>query len=313
MRLTRPPMLRPTRDGSGRSGLRGVIAAVVTPLSERGPDATRLVTLAQHLLNSGCDGLNVLGTTGEATSLSVDERMAVMSALAAADLPMNRLLVGTGAAALADAVNLSRHAAALGFAGILVLPPFYYKNVTTAGVLAYIRSIADATRETSVPIYLYNFPALSGVAYSLPLIGLLLKELGGRIAGLRDSSGDAEYVKDAASLWRSFDVFPSNEAYLLEAHSGVFAGCISATANLNFRHCAKAYRDGDSAALMRATAIRQIFEGLPLVSGVKHLMSEIYGDPSLARVLPPLSPLTQAEGEKVSSRFSEYLTIHGQL
>lgn len=295
-----------------KSRLRGVIAAIVTPLGKRGADTARLITLARHLLSSGCDGLNVLGTTGEATSLSVDERMAVMSALATADLPMHRLMVGTGAAALTDAINLSRHAAALGFAGILVLPPFYYKNVTSAGVLEYIRYIADATHQASTPIYLYNFPALSGVPYSLPLIAELLREFGGRIAGLKDSSGDIAYAKEAASLSHSLDVFPSNEAHLLAARSGAFAGCISATANINFRHCAKAYHGGDEAALALAVAIRKIFDGLPLVPAIKHLMAEIHGDPSLASVLPPQSALGPSEIKTVLARFSEYTMAHGQ-
>src|SRR5689334_174284 len=107
--------------------LNGVIAAIATAVGTDGaPDCARSVALAKHLLANGCDGLNVLGTTGEATSFSVAQRMAVMSAYQAAGLPMARLMVGTGAAALADAVALTRHAAALGFAGALVLPPFYY-------------------------------------------------------------------------------------------------------------------------------------------------------------------------------------------
>jgi 4-hydroxy-tetrahydrodipicolinate synthase len=300
-------------DAKDPSRLRGVIAAIVTPLGGRGPDTTRLVTVARHLLSSGCDGLNVLGTTGEATSLSVDERMGVMSALARAGLPMHRLMVGTGAAALTDAMNLSRHAAALDFAGILVLPPFYYKNVTVAGVLGYLRHIADATREASMPIYLYNFPALSGVPYTLPLIASILEEFGGRIAGLKDSSGDVAYAKEVASLSPSLDVFPSNEANLPAARAGVFAGCISATVNINVGHCAKAYREGDEAALGRAIAIRKIFDGLPLVPGIKYLMSRIHGDPSLAAVLPPLAALTRSEVETVLTRFDEYMTVHGQL
>src|SRR4029077_17744602 len=109
--------------------LRGVIAAIATPIDEAGtPDTARATKLARFLLDNGCDGLNVLGTTGEATSFSLDERKRVMSAYKDAGLPMERLMVGTGAAAVSDAVALTRHAAAVGFAGALVLPPFYYKG-----------------------------------------------------------------------------------------------------------------------------------------------------------------------------------------
>src|ERR1044071_2436451 len=144
--------------------LKGVIAAVATAVDQSGaPDAARSVKPARFLLDTGCDGLNVLGTTGEATSFSLEQRKAVMTAYKQAGLPMDRLVVGTGAAATADAVALTRHAAELGFAGALVLPPFYYKGVPDDGLAAYIDTIVSATAATPIPIYLYHFPAQSGL------------------------------------------------------------------------------------------------------------------------------------------------------
>src|ERR1700735_5941722 len=126
--------------------LGGVIAAITTAIDDKGePDSARSTTLARSLLANGCDGLNVLGTTGEATSFSLDQRRRVMSAYAAAGLPLDRMMVGTGAAAVADAVALTKHAAELGFAGALVLPPFYYKGVHDDGLVASIDAIANAT------------------------------------------------------------------------------------------------------------------------------------------------------------------------
>src|ERR1700722_14724351 len=146
--------------------LRGVIAAIPTPVNSVGnPDHARFLALARALLADGCDGLNVLGTTGEATSFTSEQRMGVMHA-AAKGLPLERLMVGTGAAAVSDAVRLTRYAGELGFAGALWLPPFYNKNVTDEGVTSYVAAVANATAETEIPLYLYNFPALSGVAYS---------------------------------------------------------------------------------------------------------------------------------------------------
>src|SRR5918996_5533667 len=122
--------------------LTGVIAAVATAVDATGaPDAARSVKLARFLLDTGCDGLNVLGTTGEATSFSLEQRKRVMSAYAEAGLPGERLMVGTGAAAVADAVALTRHAAELGFAAALVLPPFYYKGVPDDGLVAYVDTL----------------------------------------------------------------------------------------------------------------------------------------------------------------------------
>src|SRR5215475_10909297 len=128
------------------SKLTGVIAAVATAVDESGaPDAARSVKLARFLLDTGCDGLNVLGTTGEATSFSLEQRKRVMTHYRDAGLPLDRLMVGTGAAATADAVALTRHAAALGFAGALLLPPFYYKGVPDDGLAAYVGAIVEAT------------------------------------------------------------------------------------------------------------------------------------------------------------------------
>ncbi|HSP51226.1 MAG TPA: dihydrodipicolinate synthase family protein [Pseudolabrys sp.] len=279
-----------------RKTLSGVIAAVATPIGEDGaPDLKRAVNLARYLLDNGCDGLNVLGTTGEATSFSRDERKAVMSAYKAAGLPLDRLMVGTGAAAVSDAVALTRHAAELGFAGALVLPPFYYKGVPDDGLLAYIDTLVQATADQPIPIYLYHFPAMSGLPWHVTLIKRLLESFPSRIVGLKDSSGDMAYARSAAAISPDFAVFPSTEAALLEARSGAFGGCISATANLNADLCARAWRAGDAGALDAAVAIRKLFDGKPLVSGVKALLAHIHDDPALARVKPPLSALSVSD------------------
>jgi 4-hydroxy-tetrahydrodipicolinate synthase len=276
--------------------LSGVIAAISTPVQEDGaPDTARATKLARYLLDNGCDGLNVLGTTGEATSFSLDERKRVMSAYKDAGLPMDRLMVGTGAAAVSDAVALTRHAASLGFAGALVLPPFYYKGVPDDGLAAYIDTIVKATDDSRLPIYLYHFPAQSGLPWHVELIKRLRKNHASRIVGLKDSSGDMAYARSAAAIDPDFAVFPSTEACLLEARSGAFAGCISATANLNADLCGRAWRTGDAAALEAAVTIRKLFDGKALVSGIKALLSHIHGDPALARMKPPLAAFPAAD------------------
>lgn len=276
--------------------LRGVIAAIATPIDECGaPDLKRATNLARYLLDSGCDGLNVLGTTGEATSFSRDERMAVMSAYKAEGLPLERLMVGTGAAAVSDAVALTQHAAELGFAGALILPPFYYKGVPDDGLVAYIDIVVKETSRYPIPIYLYHFPAQSGLPWHPALVKRLLGTFPSRIVGLKDSSGDMAYAHAVAAISRDFAVFPSTEAVLLDARGGAFAGCISATANLNADLCARAWRAGDVGALDAAVAIRKLFDGKPLVSGVKALLAHIHGDPALARVKPPLAAFSAAD------------------
>ena len=280
--------------------LSGVIAAIATPIDESGaPDPKRAVNLARYLLDNGCDGLNVLGTTGEATSFSVDERKGVMDAYKANGLPMHRLMVGTGAASVTDAVALTRHAADLGFGGALVLPPFYYKGVPDDGLAAYIEALVKATDQKPIPIYLYHFPAMSGLPWHVAVIRRLLDTFSSRIAGLKDSSGDMAYARSAAAISKNFAVFPSTEACLLEARRGDFAGCISATANLNADLCARAWSGGDTTALDAAVTIRKLFDGKPLVPGVKALLAHIHGDAGLSRVRPPLAAFSAADRASV--------------
>ncbi len=284
--------------------LGGVIAAIATPLDDHGSiDAARFVQLADHLLANGCDGLNVLGTTGEATSFTVEERLALMDAIAASGLDLKRMMVGTGAAAVGDAVRLTGAAAALGFAGALVLPPFYYKGVSNEGIVDYFAPIAAATAVSALPLYLYNFPAMSGVAYTPDLVRALIAAYPGRIAGLKDSSGDLNYAKEIAAIDPAFAVFPSNEAVLLDARRGDFAGCISATANLNAPFCARAFHDGDEVALKTAIAIRALFDGKALVPGVKAVLAHIHGDERLAAVKPPLREVSKAEKADYASAY----------
>jgi 4-hydroxy-tetrahydrodipicolinate synthase len=274
----------------------GVIAAIATPIDETGaPDLARAIKLARFLLDNGCNGLNVLGTTGEATSFSLAERKSVMDAYKANGLPLERLMVGTGAAAVSDAVALTKHAAELGFAGALVLPPFYYKGVPDDGLAAYIDTLVQATASAPIPIYLYHYPAMSGLPWHVALIDRLLKAHPTRIVGLKDSSGDMAYARAAAAVKPGFAVFPSTEAALIEARRGEFAGCISATANLNADLCARAWATGDTVALEAAVAIRKLFEGKPLVPGVKALLAHIHGDPALARTKPPLAMFPAAD------------------
>jgi 4-hydroxy-tetrahydrodipicolinate synthase len=282
----------------------GVVAAIATPVQATGaPDTERATKLARFLLDNGCDGLNVLGTTGEATSFSLAERKEVMSAYKAAGLPLAGLMVGTGAAAVADAIALTRHAAELGFGGALVLPPFYYKGVPDDGLVAYIDAIIAATAQQPIPLYLYHFPAQSGLPWHIDLVRRLLAAHGSRIVGLKDSSGDMDYARSIAALSPDFDVFPSTEACLLDARGGAFAGCISATANLNADLCARAFRTGDKAALDAAVTIRDLFKGKALVSGIKALLAHIHRDEALARTKPPLTAFSAADAAAATAGY----------
>ena len=286
--------------------LSGVIAAIATAVGDQNePDTARSTALAKFLLANGCDGLNVLGTTGEATSFSLDQRKRVMTAYRDSDVPLERLMVGTGAASVADAVALTRHAAELGFAGALVLPPFYYKGVPDDGLVAFIDTIVAATAETADPDLSLSFPGPVGPAVAPQAGETAARCAWRRIVGLKDSSGDMAYAREMAALSPSFSVFPSTEAVLLDARAGTFAGCISATANLNADLCARAWKSGDAGALDDAVAIRKLFDGKQLVSGVKALLAHIHDDPAWGRVQPPLSAFAAADRTAVTSGYDQ--------
>jgi 4-hydroxy-tetrahydrodipicolinate synthase len=194
-----------------------------------------------------------------------------------------------------DAIVLTRHAAELGLAGALLLPPFYYKCVDNDGVVAYFERIVTATKDRPVPLYLYHFPAMSGVHYSPALIRRLRSEFPGRIVGLKDSSGDLDYAKEAAGISPDFRVFPSNEATLLRSRAGQFAGCISASANFNPEFCGRAFNEGDQDALQTATTIRALVSRKAIIASVKAAIAYRLNDPAFEALLPPLTRLSEED------------------
>ena len=169
--------------------LSGIFAAALTPFDRRSkPHHARFIEHCTWLLANGCDGINVLGTTGEANSIGIADRWDLMEAVASSDLPMQQLMVGTGAPAVDDAIRLTRHAQACGFAGALVLPPFYYKGVSDDGLFAFVARLIERADVRKIKIYLYNFPAMTGLWFSASLVERLVREFPGVIAGIKDSA-----------------------------------------------------------------------------------------------------------------------------
>ncbi len=277
------------------TSLRGVIAAVPTPVTPEGePDIARFLRHASWALANGCDALNVLGTTGEANSFSADQRRAVMSA-AAAELDTSRLMVGTGTPDIATTIALTGYAYELGFAAALVLPPYYYKGVSDDGLFAWFERVIMATRDRPGPIYLYNFPQLTGVPFSVEFARRLKTAFPDRIAGAKDSSGDLAYASRLAEI-PGFDVFPSSETSIAKAASEGYAGCISASVSVTAPLVGRFWADPQNGALAAKVAeARTAIAAYPLVPSVKHLTAVVHGDPSFERVLPPHLALTEAQ------------------
>ena len=289
--------------------LKGVIAAAATPLSaDARIDQEKLAQHCRNLLERGCDGINLLGTTGEATSFSVAQRIETMENIARSGLPLDRFMVGTGAAALADAICLTAKARDLGFAGALVIPPFYYKGIDASGLAAYFDALIDAVGSNGLRLYLYHFPQNSGVPFSPEAVARLVDAHADVVLGLKDSSGDLAYSAALAQQHPALDIFPSAEGALANSMNADFAGCISATLNITSslvgqacRHQASADPSVANALLADATAIRKALASVPLVAAIKWALSDLQDDPLWERPMPPLLKLSEQDRAAMTS------------
>jgi len=254
-------------------------------------DLPRLVAFGRHLIAEGADGLAPFGTTSEAASLSVDERMRGLEALIAGGVAPERLIPGTGCAALPDTIRLTTHARALGVRGVLMLPPFYYKPLSSEGLFASYARVVEAVG-LGLRIYLYHIPQMTGVPITADLIGRLDAAFPGVIAGLKDSSGNWDNTAALIAAFPHLEFYSASEALLPRNVAAGGAGCISATANVNPAGIAALIRalgtGAEAGALARAEAARSAFEKLPLIPAVKAVVALQMGDPGFAHVRPPL-------------------------
>jgi 4-hydroxy-tetrahydrodipicolinate synthase len=272
----------------------GVIAAVPTPFTGNSTvDTDAFLEHGRWCLAKGCDVLNVLGTTGEANSLSFSQRCALMAA-AAKGLDGDRTMVGTGMPDLETTIALTRQAYELGYAAALVLPPYYYKPVQDEGLFAWFARVIRETAHTPIGLYLYNFPQLTGIEFSPAMAAKLIQMFPERIRGAKDSSGNLDYARKLAQI-PGFAVFPSNEAALGEAEKDNFAGCISATVNIDPQSSALLWRNqSDQATLDRVRNLRQAIAAHPLIPAVKYLVGKRTGYAVWGNVLPPNLKLAEA-------------------
>ena len=278
----------------------GVLVPVLTPFAAGGePDAGRFVAFCRWLLEEGAGGLAIFGTTSEANSMSAGERMALLDRLIEAGIPPQKLMPGTGACALTDAVALVRHAVGHGCGGVLMLPPFYYKPVSDDGLFAFLSGVIDRVGSAALKLFLYHIPPVAVVGYSLDLVGRLISAYPGTVVGLKDSSG--EWTNTVALLDRfpGFAVFPGSEVFLLDGLRRGAAGCITATGNINLRGIASIYanwRRPEAEALQaEATAMRRAMQAYPMIPALKWVLAHFHDDPAWAAVRPPLTALDPAQ------------------
>ena len=294
--------------------IRGVLAPVVTPFQDDlSPDRERFIAHCKWLLSQNC-GLAVFGTNSEANSLSMEERAMLLDELVAAGINASRMMPGTGCCSITETVKLTVQAVEHGCAGVLMLPPFYYKDVSEEGLYRYFSEVVQRVGDARLRIYLYHIPPVAVVGITTGLVERLLAAYPNAIAGMKDSSGDwnntktfldafvtASPVED--SPWRArsgFDVFVGSESFLLANIQNGGVGTISATANVNPAAIYKLYRDWDTAndadqQQSKLNVVRQVFSNRKfpsMIAALKQAIAIYTDDPAWAKVRPPLVELT---------------------
>jgi 4-hydroxy-tetrahydrodipicolinate synthase len=286
------------------SQLRGVCSAVVTPFDAQfRPDAARAVRFYESLLERGCDGLNLMGTTGEAMSIAVEDRLHFMESVARSGLPLDRMMVGTGAVSLRDAIRLTQTALDLGFAATLVMPPFFYRGISDDGVVEFFEHFFDGLEIAGQRILLYNFPKMSGITFSAGLVERLLQNHPSLIAGMKDSSNDVALQSEILARHPDVLMYPGSELSLGDARKRGAAGCISATVALWPELAARVWRGDEPQQAL--TQRREALTGVPTVPAVRYLLCKQTGDESWLRCAPPLCALSEAEARLIGAKLDE--------
>src|SRR5215472_235880 len=289
----------------------GVWAPAITPFkTDLSPDPERYVRHARWLLDNGCTGLAAFGTNSEANSLNAEERMSLLEYLIANGVPPTALMPGTGCCALTDTIRLTAHAVGLGCAGVLMLPPFYYKGVSDDGLFRSFAEVIERVGDRRLRVYLYHIPPVAQVPITVPLIERLLKAYPDNVAGIKDSGGDwanTQAVLDAFAA-SGFDVFPGSETFLLAAMRAGGRGCISATANVNPGPIARlhaTWRAADADAQQKALdEIRSIMQGYVMIPALKAAIAHWGGDAGWAQVRPPLVALSDPQAAALVAKLT---------
>ncbi|HXV23114.1 MAG TPA: dihydrodipicolinate synthase family protein [Alphaproteobacteria bacterium] len=289
--------------------LTGVLAPVVTPFDrDLSVDHGRLVSHCRWLLSQEC-GLALLGTNSEANSLSLEERISLLDAVVEAGLPPARMMPGTGCCSLPETVALTRHAIELGCAGVLMLPPFYYKKVSDDGLFGYFSEVIQRVGDSRLRIYLYHIPPVAQVPLSLPLLERLLSKHPRSVVGMKDSGGDWSYTQSVLNNLPNFGVFVGSEQFLLAGMRNGGIGCVSATVNVNPKAIHDLYvnwraqdADDKQAALSATRAVIQSFSMIP---ALKAIIAHHVGDPDWVTVRPPLVALSAEQRHRLAEALDD--------
>jgi 4-hydroxy-tetrahydrodipicolinate synthase len=301
--------------------IRGVLAPVVTPFkADLAPDHERFIAHCKWLLSQNC-GLAVFGTNSEANSLSMEERAMLLDELVAAGVDPSRMMPGTGCCSIMETVKLTKQAVGNGCAGVLMLPPFYYKDVSEDGLYRYFSEVVQRVGDSRLKIYLYHIPPVAVVGITPKLVERLLAAYPEAIAGMKDSSGDWNNTKtfldafvETARAARTFDVFVGSESFLLANMRNGGAGTISAAANVNPGAIYELYQKALAAASASTTeleqlqaklnVVREVFSSRKfpsMIAALKQAIAIHADDPAWRTVRPPLVELTSEQANTLGA------------
>jgi 4-hydroxy-tetrahydrodipicolinate synthase len=286
----------------------GVLAAAVTPLdSNLVPNEVLMTDHCKWLLKNGIDGLAILGTTGEANSFSLKERIHIIEGLIEAGIPADKMLPGTGSCSLTDSVILSSLCVKAGTRGVLMLPPFYYKNPSDDGLFSFFSEVIQRVGSAALKIYLYHFPQQSATPFSLSLIERMVKEYPNTIVGMKDSSGDLKNMVAAAKNFPEFCVLSGADDLVLPLLEQGGGGCITACANILPRLLKEMYEgfhSGEDITEVNGmiTAVRMVMAKLPAPPGQKAILARHTGNDEWCNMRPPLMKL---ESDKLTQLYAE--------
>ena len=289
--------------------LNGVYTASLTPLTASfEPNLPALVRHAQWLLESGSDGVALLGSTGEANSLTLEQRLSIIEQTAR-ELPPDRLMLGTGSCALQDSVRLTKASVDAGVFSVLVIPPFYYKPQSDESVLRFYSELISSVDEPRLRIIFYNFPKLSGYNFSVKILQELKQRFGDIAAGIKDSSGEWKNMLGIVQNIPDFMVYTGTETLLLDILKKGGAGCITATANLIAPECQRVYQAWKNnkqkvaeQAQINLTDLRKTLENYPLVSELKSLFAAHTNAEEWENMLPPFAPILDKQVEELTEQ-----------
>lgn len=287
--------------------IKGLIAPILTPFDDHlTVDQEKFNVLAHRLISSGCAGLAPFGTTGEALSLGSAERKTALEGLVKVGINPAVLIPGTGLCNLPDTVELCRHAIELGCAGVMTLPPFYYKGMNDQGLFDYFVRLIETINDYRLKIYLYHIPQVSGVGLPIPLVTQLHNKFPEVVVGIKDSSGDWENTKALLEI-DGLIVYPGAELPVIEAIRLGAPGCISATANLNSARIAEVISlchagqwEAAEAKHESVCSIRKLFQEYAPIPAQKALLARQLEQPSWGNLRPPLQPITTERVEALA-------------